>query len=174
MNITLSVAKRPDVLRVSIEDGKYTVVVDPDHKAFVLRYGEDWMRNIVGDNLVLGLAREVQDLRDQLSFQKAAVEESLMIIAGGVDRIRSAIFPEQQEKHGYVWVVSQINNTPSGSQVVEYYSRRALGDITWDENDENAVQFFRLETAQSFVDEYKDTGGPTGILSITAKRVENE
>lgn len=54
-----------DMLRVSTPDGKYTVVQDHTGKLFALRYNEPW-RDCVGDNLVLALAYEVDELRSQL------------------------------------------------------------------------------------------------------------
>lgn len=51
-----------DMLRVSTNDGKYTVVQDESGKLTALRYGEPW-RDCVGDNLILMLAYELSECR---------------------------------------------------------------------------------------------------------------
>lgn len=49
-------------MRVDLERGKYTVVMEQDGRLHALRYGEEW-RDLVGDKLVLALAQEVELLR---------------------------------------------------------------------------------------------------------------
>jgi hypothetical protein len=51
-----------EVLRVELEEGKYTVVQFENGAAVALRYGEPW-RTLTGDKLVLALAQEVAELR---------------------------------------------------------------------------------------------------------------
>jgi hypothetical protein len=51
---------------VTICDGKYTVQHWKNGGGEALRYGEKW-RDLVGDNLVIGLALEVYELREKLS-----------------------------------------------------------------------------------------------------------
>lgn len=60
-----------DQLRISVADGKYTVVQpapnsgDPAH---VLRYGEPWLKSlhdIPGGNVVLAMAYEIEELRNR-------------------------------------------------------------------------------------------------------------
>lgn len=51
-----------DLLRVSVADGKYTVVQAADGSLYARRCGEVW-RDLTGDNLVLALAQEVERLR---------------------------------------------------------------------------------------------------------------
>lgn len=53
-------------LRVTVYDGKYTVVQDADGRLHALRYGEEW-RDCVGDGLILALAQEVETLREALA-----------------------------------------------------------------------------------------------------------
>lgn len=50
-----------DVERVTVADGKYTVVIDGG-KLTALRYGEPW-RDLCGDNLIYWLAVELQAAR---------------------------------------------------------------------------------------------------------------
>lgn len=60
--------------RVSVDDGKYTIVVDDSSKGPVmrfLRYGEPWPaedRNRRGDTLVLLLALELHEARKELEL----------------------------------------------------------------------------------------------------------
>ena len=54
-----------DTLRVTVYDGKYTVVMDAGGRMRALRHGEEW-RDLTGDGLVLALAQEIEELRDQL------------------------------------------------------------------------------------------------------------
>lgn len=55
----------PDLLNVSVANGKYTVIMDSGAHLKALRNGEPW-RDIVGDKLVLALAQEIQELRDRI------------------------------------------------------------------------------------------------------------
>lgn len=57
-------------MKVSVLNGKYTVIQGPDGALSALRYGEPW-RDCVGDNLVYGLAAELEATREAL---EAAVE----------------------------------------------------------------------------------------------------
>ncbi len=47
---------------MNVTVGEYTVTDQPHNVLRALRYGEDW-RCCIGDNLVLALASEVEDLR---------------------------------------------------------------------------------------------------------------
>ena len=53
-------------LNVSVEDGKYTVIMEADCRMHALRYGEPW-QDLTGNNLVYGLAAEVEALRARLA-----------------------------------------------------------------------------------------------------------
>ena len=57
-----------DRLRITLEDGKYTVIQPENGGAYALRHGLPW-RECVGDNLVLCLAQEVAELREKLGVQ---------------------------------------------------------------------------------------------------------
>lgn len=52
-------------MKVTIEHGKYTVVMEKDGRLHALRHGEPW-RDCVGDNLIYALAAEVQNLREAM------------------------------------------------------------------------------------------------------------
>lgn len=54
-------------MRVTVGEGKYTVVMGSDFKLHALRYGQPW-RDCVGDGLVLALAQEIRALRDRLEL----------------------------------------------------------------------------------------------------------
>ncbi len=56
----------PVTLSVSVEGGKYTVVMTADGHLRALRHGEEW-RSLSGDKLILALAHEVDDLRLRLA-----------------------------------------------------------------------------------------------------------
>lgn len=58
---------KPDLLRVTVYDRKYTVVQSSDGRTRALRYGEEW-RDCVGDGLILALAQEVAELRERLKL----------------------------------------------------------------------------------------------------------
>ena len=50
---------------VSICDGKYIIIQAPTGTTRVLRYGEEW-RDVTGDNVIGGLAWELQEARDRI------------------------------------------------------------------------------------------------------------
>jgi len=54
-----------DMIRVSICDGKYTIVQDATGRTSVLRNGEPW-RDAVGDGVILGAAYEIEKLRKRV------------------------------------------------------------------------------------------------------------
>mgnify|MGYP006279048435 CR=1 FL=1 len=54
-----------DNLRVSICDGKYTIIQDSSCRSKVLRYGEEW-REVTGDNVILGAAFEIEKLKERI------------------------------------------------------------------------------------------------------------
>jgi hypothetical protein len=52
-------------MKVTVYDGKYTVIQEPNGGLKALRYGEKW-RDCTGDGLILALAQEVEELRERL------------------------------------------------------------------------------------------------------------
>ena len=56
-------------VNISICDGKYTVIQAPTGTTRVLRYGEEW-RDVTGDNVIGGLAWELQEARDRIKRQE--------------------------------------------------------------------------------------------------------
>jgi hypothetical protein len=51
-----------DRLKVSVDNGKYTVIMAQNGSMKCLRYGEEW-RDLTGDGMVLALAQEIEALR---------------------------------------------------------------------------------------------------------------
>ncbi len=70
-----------DMLRVSVHDGKYTVVQDSCGKLFTLRYDALW-RDCDGDKLIYCLASEVEELRCEVNNLKA-----IMAGEGGTQKV---------------------------------------------------------------------------------------
>lgn len=62
------------MLRVDIDNGKYTVVQNERGALSALRYGEPW-RDLVGDNLIGAMAYEIDDLREQLRIARERLAE---------------------------------------------------------------------------------------------------
>ena len=52
-------------VNVSICDGKYIIIQAPTGTTRVLRYGEEW-RDVTGDNVIGGLAWELQEARERI------------------------------------------------------------------------------------------------------------
>ncbi len=52
-------------LNVSVYNGKYTVIQNDNGGIEALRYGEKW-RDCCGDGLILALAQEIEELRNEL------------------------------------------------------------------------------------------------------------
>ena len=50
------------LMKVSTDDGKYTVIQDSTGGMRALRYGEEW-RDCTGDGMILTLAQDLQDAR---------------------------------------------------------------------------------------------------------------
>ncbi len=53
-----------DCLNIMIQNGKYTVIQHYNGELIALRYGFPW-RELSGDGLVLGLAQEIERLREE-------------------------------------------------------------------------------------------------------------
>ncbi len=56
---------RKNQIDISLDNGKYRIVMYPSGKFEALRYGESW-RNLTGDNLVYFLAKKIQELEAKL------------------------------------------------------------------------------------------------------------
>lgn len=63
-------------LRVTVADGKYTIVMPETGGLHCLRYGEEW-RSLTGDGMVLAMAYEIDDLRDALRRIQTIHDEKL-------------------------------------------------------------------------------------------------
>ena len=66
-------------VNISICDGKYTVIQAPTGTTRVLRYGEEW-RDVTGDNVIGGLAWELQEARDRIKRLEEAGDAVAAII----------------------------------------------------------------------------------------------
>ena len=64
--------------KIELSDGKYTVVNElGEGGGFkALRYGEEW-RDLTGDNLVLAMYCEIEELREQLADMHDLLMEAL-------------------------------------------------------------------------------------------------
>lgn len=63
-------------VNISICDGKYTVIQAPTGTTRVLRYGEEW-RDVTGDNVIGGLAWELQEARDRIKRLEEAGDAAI-------------------------------------------------------------------------------------------------
>ena len=69
-------------VNISICDGKYTVIQAPTGTTRVLRYGEEW-RDVTGDNVIGGLAWELQEARDRIKRMEEAGDAAIHEAAHG-------------------------------------------------------------------------------------------
>jgi len=53
------------LLKVTVADGKYTVILPEDGSLHALRYGEKW-RDLIGDGMVLALVQRIEELESGL------------------------------------------------------------------------------------------------------------
>ena len=67
-----------DTLRVTVADGKYTVVQGETGGLKALRYNEEW-RDCCGDGLIHALASEVERLRDIIRKESARESQVLYV-----------------------------------------------------------------------------------------------
>lgn len=58
--------------KLSICDGKYTIVQEPDGHTKVLRYGDEW-RDVTGDNVIGGLAYELTAANERIKRLEEAL-----------------------------------------------------------------------------------------------------
>lgn len=87
MNIGAQDKPKPPLLSVTVAGGKYTVIQDERGHLKALRYGEPW-RDLVGDNLVLALAQEVQELREAIAGSNKALLEA----GKTIDQLNQALY----------------------------------------------------------------------------------
>jgi predicted HAD superfamily Cof-like phosphohydrolase len=64
-----------DLLRVAVCDGKYTIIQANGGGLRALRHGEEW-QDLTGNGMVLALAQEVDNLREQLNAQAKLTAEA--------------------------------------------------------------------------------------------------
>lgn len=58
---------------IQLEDGKYTVEHNHGAGLCARRYGQLW-RDLTGDGLVLAMAQEIEQLREQLADYRVVIE----------------------------------------------------------------------------------------------------
>ena len=90
--------EKQEHLRVSVNEGKYTVVHD-ENGLRALRYGEEW-RDCVGDNLICALAYTVEEERIRSAELLKLLQEIKGVINntfGGRDRIGNTIILDKIE-----------------------------------------------------------------------------
>lgn len=56
----------------SFDNGKYEVRFENDGKLYAYRHGEEW-RDLVGDNLILAMLHEVEQLRNNIEDAKSCL-----------------------------------------------------------------------------------------------------
>lgn len=57
-----------DLIRIDIDDGKYTFVQRSGGGSYVLRYGEEWLDTLpAGANCWLAMAYEIEELRHKVA-----------------------------------------------------------------------------------------------------------
>lgn len=107
---------------VSVEDGKYTAVVDSTTGAAkVLRYGSEW-RDITGDKFILSLCDEIIELRQQvrtlsppattLKEMAALLDEVGTMLAESwghdLEKLSGFRYPMADELHGYAGILGDL------------------------------------------------------------------
>lgn len=77
-----------DMLRVAVDDGKYTLVQDAQGRVFALRYGERWLGHgsdkpdMPGSNMILAMGYELEELRAKVDFWENGEPTEAMVRAG--------------------------------------------------------------------------------------------
>lgn len=56
--------KHLEILKVTVDDGKYTIVQYDNGQVIVYRYGFKW-RDCTGDGLILALAQEINKIQEE-------------------------------------------------------------------------------------------------------------
>ena len=88
-------------VNISICDGKYTVIQAPTGTTRVLRYGEEW-RDVTGDNVIGGLAWELQEARDRIKQLEDRIHRASMAFFrdGSDGQVASGMLAILEEERG--------------------------------------------------------------------------
>ena len=78
------VNKNDELLRVTVCDGKYTVIQESTGRLKALRYGEEW-RDCCGDSLIMALAQRVDELEHKNAGLLAAAQSLEMDVYSPMD-----------------------------------------------------------------------------------------
>ena len=66
------------MIKVELEDGKYTVLHDEEHGGVtVLRYREPW-RNETGDKLILAMVNKIVELQEEVDSLKNTYDGAIV------------------------------------------------------------------------------------------------
>ena len=57
-------------MEISLEDGKYTVVLDDEGRLYANRYDEHFWRDLSGDKLVMALVHKIEELENAVKSAK--------------------------------------------------------------------------------------------------------
>lgn len=78
-----------DLIRIAVDDGKYTIVQDAQGRLSVLRYGEYWLGHgsdkeafIPGSKMLIAMACELEELRAKVDFWENGEPTEAMVRAG--------------------------------------------------------------------------------------------
>lgn len=98
-------------VNISICDGKYTVIQAPTGTTRVLRYGEEW-RDVTGDNVIGGLAWELQEARDRIK----RLEEAKKTIDDLKLRVKRDFETILKFKAENEWLIKKIEQLYEGAE----------------------------------------------------------
>ena len=88
-----------DMLRIDVDNGKYTVVQDEKGATHILRYGEPWMGqtgSFPGVNAVLAMAYELEELRSRpmATLEHRDVDEGIEMLREANEAFGNSTAPE--------------------------------------------------------------------------------
>ncbi len=70
-------AESKDRLRIKTSDGKYEVVQPHEGGAYANRYDNERWRDLTGDNLILALAYDLEEAREEIAKMKKEAAEGV-------------------------------------------------------------------------------------------------
>lgn len=92
-------AQDDNTYRVTVADGKYTVILPKEGGMYALRHGERW-RDLTGDGMVLALVAEIDKLRGELYTPKTDKPDKAHVIRcnGEVEHVVVGDIAQAKEK----------------------------------------------------------------------------
>lgn len=94
-----------DLLNISVDNGKYTIIQREDGSGEIFRYGEPWMSplcNVEGSKMILAMAYELEKLHNDLHRKQEVIDEiAEEFYADEVDTaaIAGLLVPEAYDGH---------------------------------------------------------------------------